>query len=149
MIDWKANKQKTITISFIETKLLIIFMTINIKMWWDRFFKVIIFQISLIYIKCNNCQIIRAFIVFETSFNIKLHYMNIYRHWLRQKIQNEKIIIQRTSSNTILADELIKMLSSQRHKKFIRLIDLKNILIIKDEFRKTKEKIEKDNLKLD
>ena len=49
----------------------------------------------------------------------------------------------------ILADKLIKMLSSQCHKKFIKLIDLKNILIIKDELKKTKKKIEKDDLKLD
>ena len=31
MINWKASKQKTVIISFIEAKLLIIFMTVNIK----------------------------------------------------------------------------------------------------------------------
>ena len=41
------------------------------------------------------------------------------------------------------------MLSSQRYKKFIKLIDLKNILIIKDELKEIKKKIENDNLKLD
>ena len=41
------------------------------------------------------------------------------------------------------------MLSLQRHKKFIKLINLKNILIIKDELKEAKEEIEKDDLKLD
>ena len=149
MIDWKASKQKTIIISFIEEELLIIFMTANTKMWWDRVFEVITFQISFIHIKCDNRQMRRAFTALETSFNIKLRHVNILRHWLRQKMQNEKIIIQWTSNNIILTDKLIKILSSQSRKMFIKLIDFKNILIIKDDIKKTKEKIEKDNLKLD
>ena len=40
------------------------------------------------------------------------------------------------------------MLPSQRHKKFIKLIGLKNILIIKDELKKIKKKVEEDGLKL-
>ena len=100
MINWKTSKQKTIIISFTEAKLLIIFMTVNIKMWWDKFFEIVIFQISFTYIKCDNRQIIRVFIVLETSFSIKLRHVNIHRHWLHQKIQNERIIIQWTSSNT-------------------------------------------------
>ena len=40
------------------------------------------------------------------------------------------------------------MLPSQRHKKFIKMIGLKNILVIKDELRKAKEEVEKDDLKL-
>ena len=148
MIDWKASKEKTIIISSIEAKLLIIFMTANIKMWWDRFFEVIAFQISFTRIECDNRQIIRAFTALGASFSIKLRHVNIHRHWLRQEVQNERIIIQWTPSNTILTDGLIKMLSSQRHKEFIRLIGLKNILITKDELRKAKEEVEEDDLKL-
>ena len=83
MIDWKASKQKTITISFIETKLLIIFMTVNIKMWWNGFFEVIVFQISPTHIEYDNRQIIRSFIALEASFSIKPRHVNIHRHWLR------------------------------------------------------------------
>ena len=103
MIDWKASKQKTIIISSIEVKLLTILMTANTKMWWDRFFEVIAFQIPLTHIECDNRQIIRAFIVLGASFSIKLRHVNIHRHWLRQEVQNERIIIQWTPSNTILS----------------------------------------------
>ena len=54
MIDWKVSKQKTIIISFTEAELLTIFKTTNIKIWWDRFFEIIAFQISSIHIKCDN-----------------------------------------------------------------------------------------------
>ena len=55
MIDWKVNKQKTVTINSIEAELLVIFMTVNIKMWWNRFFEAIIFRISFTHIECDNC----------------------------------------------------------------------------------------------
>ena len=148
MIDWKVNKQKTIIINFTEAELLIIFMTANTKMWWNKFFEIIVFQISSTYIECDNRQIIRAFTALGVSFSIKLRHVDIHQHWLHQEMQNERIIIQWTSSNTILADELIKMLPPQRHKKFIKLIGLKNILIIKDELKKAKEEVEEDDLKL-
>ena len=108
MIDWKASKQKTVITSSTEAELLAISMTVNIKMWWNRFFEAIAFQIPLIHIKCDNRQIIRAFIVLGASFSIKLRHVDIHRHWLCQEVQNGRIIIQWTSSNTILADGLIK-----------------------------------------
>ena len=98
-------------------------------MWWNCFFEAIAFHILSTHIKCDNRQTIRAFIAFEASFNIKLHHVNVHRHWLRQKIQNETVSIKWTSNINILADELIKILSSQRHKKFIKLIDLEDVLI--------------------
>ena len=69
-------------------------MTVNIKMWWNRFLKAIVFQTLFTYIECDNRQTIRTFTAFETFFNIKLRHVDIYRHWLRQKIQNETVNIK-------------------------------------------------------
>ena len=144
MIDWKASKQKTVTISSTEAELLAIFMTVNIKMWWNRFLEIIAFQTSFTYIECDNQQTIRTFTVFGAFFNIKLRHVDIHRHWLRQKIQNETVSIKWIFSINILADELIKILPSQRHKEFVKLIDLKDVLtacIIKEnENEKIKKK---------
>ena len=147
MIDWKANKQKMITTSFTEAELLTISQTTNIKMWWDRFFKAIAFQISSTHIECDNRQIIRAFTAFEASFNIKLRHVDIHRHWLRQEVQNEAISIKWTSSTDILADGLTKILSSQRHKEFVKLIDLEDVLaafIVKENAKESLKKESKD-----
>ena len=95
MIDWKAIKQRTITISFIEAELLVMFMTTNIKMWWNRFFEAIRLKIEEItHIECDNRQIIRAFIKSKSQLIIKLRHVNIHRHWLRQENQKEIINIQ-------------------------------------------------------
>ena len=144
MIDWKASKQKTVTINLTEAKLLAIFMTANIKMWWNRFLEIIVFQTSFTYIKCDNRQTIRVFTTSETFFNIKLRHVDIHRHWLRQKIQNETVNIKWILNINILADELIKILLLQRHKKFVKLIDFEDVLtaciIKKDENEKIKKK---------
>ena len=119
-------------------------MIVNIKMWWDRFLEAIAFQTSFTYIECDNRQTIRAFTTSEAFFNIKLRHVDIHRHWLRQKIQNETVSIKWTLSINILADELIKILSSQRHKKFVKLIDFEDVLTAcitkEDENEKIKKK---------
>ena len=144
-MNWKANKQKTITINLTEAKLLAIFMIVNIKMWWNRFLEIIAFQTSFIYIEYDNRQTIRIFITFGAFFNIKLCHVDIHRYWLHQKIQNRTINIKWTLNINILADELIKILPSQRHKEFVKLINFKNVLtaciIKKDENEKIKKKV--------
>ena len=104
------------------------FMTTNIKMWWDRFFEAIRLKVEEItHIECDNKQIIWAFIKSKNQLIIKLRHVNIHRHWLRQEIQKEIVNIQWISIISILVDELTKMLSSQRHKEFVKLIDLQAI----------------------
>ena len=128
MIDWKVIKQRTVTINFIETELFIMFMTTNIKMWWNRFFEIIQIKFEkIIHIECDNKQMIWAFIAFEAQLIIKFRHVNTYRHWLRQKIQKEIINIQWISIINILVDDLTKILLSQRYKKFVKLIDLQAI----------------------
>ena len=131
-IDWKIIKQKTITINFIEIELLIMSMTINIKMWWNRFFESIQMNMKkLIYIQCDNRQIIRTFIMSTIKLIIKLRHVDIHRHWLRQKMQKNTINIQWIFTTSILIDDFIKILSFQKQKAFVKLIDLKFISISK------------------
>ena len=129
MIDWKASKQKIVTISSIEAELLAIFITANIKMWWDRFLEAIAFQTSFTYIECDNRQTIRVFTAPGAFFSIKLRHVDIHRHWLRQEVQNGIVSIKWTLSISIFADGLIKILPSQRHKEFVKLIGFEDVLI--------------------
>jgi hypothetical protein len=43
-VDWKATKQKTVTISTIEAELLALSLASREMMWWQRFFKAIRFD---------------------------------------------------------------------------------------------------------
>ena len=94
MIDWKSFKQKTITTSFIETKLLILSTAFKELFWWKRFFDSIEFKLKhSTQIQCDNMQTIRVFINDSSQFTIKFRHVNIHKHWLRQKVQNHFIYI--------------------------------------------------------
>ena len=62
---------------------------------------------------------------------IKLRHVDIHRHWLRQKMQKNTINIQWIFTTNILIDDFIKILSFQKQKTFVKLIDLKFISISK------------------
>ena len=128
LIDWKIFKQKTIIINFIEIEFMIMSMTINTKMWWNRFFETINMKMKeFTHIECDNRQTIRVFITSNVKLIIKLRHVDIHRHWLRQKIQKSIITICWISTINILTNDFIKTLSSQKHKNFVKLIDLKRI----------------------
>ena len=94
IINSKIIKQKIITINFIEVELFVMLMTTNIKMWWDQFFEIIQLKIEkIIHIECDNKQIKWTFIKSSAQLIIKLCYVNIHRHWLRQKVQKKIINI--------------------------------------------------------
>ena len=94
VIDWRTVKQITIITFNIETKLLAIFRTIKITIWWKRFFESIKFDTDkTLKIQCDNRQTIRIFIKKIMKFNNKFYCVDIHQHWIRQKMQSEKINI--------------------------------------------------------
>ena len=87
-ITWKTNKQNTVTTSFIKTEFLIIFQTIKKIIYLFRLMKSLILHLSkFLFIKCDNMQIICLLIAEFFKLQIKLRYVNIYSHWLQQKVQ--------------------------------------------------------------
>ena len=125
MIDWKISKQKTVITNSIETELLTISNAIKKLLWWKRFFDSIEFKLnSEIKIQCNNIQTIRVFTHDSSQFIIKLRHVNIHKHWLKQKVQKQIIFIIWISLSTIIVDDFIKTLSSQRHIEFVRHLSL-------------------------
>ena len=58
---------------------------------------------------------------------IKLHHVNIHKHWLRQEVQAGHLKINWISTMQMPADDLIKALSHQKHENFLRLLGLVNI----------------------
>ena len=124
-IDWKAGKQKTVTLSTTEAELLALSATARETIWWERFFETIDFNPGhKTSIECDNKQTIRAFLADNAKYTTKLRHVDIHRHWLRQEVKKGTIAIRWTPTAVILADGLTKALSVQRHKEFIRLIGM-------------------------
>lgn len=123
LIDWKANKQKTVTTSSTEAELLAVSEAAKELIWWLRFFNSINFSLGHTpYIQCDNRQTIRA--LTQPTFSTKLRHGDIHRHWLRQETLKGHIEVDWVASTAILADGLTKALPPQRHKEYIRLLGL-------------------------
>ena len=70
-------------------------------------------------------QIIQAFN--SSNFSTRLRHVDIHRHWLRQKVDLNRIHIFWIFIIKILTDGLIKALPPQRHADFIKLLRLMDI----------------------
>ena len=61
----------------------------------------------------------------------KLKHVDIAQHWLRQEVANKSINIEWISTNNMAADGLTKALHIQKHKEFIKqlnLVDIKHLI---------------------
>lgn len=127
LIDWKANKQKTVTLSSTEAELLAISQTAKKIIWWSRLLNLIEFDPgNQLTIQCDNRQTIRALASDSPRFSTKLRHVDIHSHWLRQEVANMTISVDWVPSAQILADGFTKALPVQRHKDFITLLGLVN-----------------------
>jgi hypothetical protein len=96
--------------------------------WWIHLFEKLKFnsdQKMIIY--NDNLQIIRLLTSEIAKMNIKLRHVDIAQCWLRQSIQQEKIDVEYLFAAHMMIDEMIKLLSSQRHKQFIQQLRLMNV----------------------
>ena len=125
LIDWKANKQKTVTLSSTEAELLAISQVGKETLWWTRLFDLLEFDPGhKVVIQCDNQQTIRAITSENPRFSTKLRHVDIHAHWLRQEIGKKTISIKWVPSAQILADGFTKALPIQRHQEFVRLLGL-------------------------
>jgi hypothetical protein len=116
----------------IETKLLILSRIAKKTIWWKRFFESIQYDsMKKLHIRCDNRQILRVLKKEMLKFDIKLKHVDIHRHWLRQEIQTNRINVSWCSIAEMSANDFIKMLSRQKHEKFLRqlhLIDITHLI---------------------
>jgi hypothetical protein len=127
MIDWAVKKQLIVSIFIIEAKLLSMLHADKELIWWIDLFQKLKFNSNQkIMIYNDNLQIIRFFIskIFKTE--TKLRHVDIAQCWLRQSVQSDYLSMNYLSMTKMITNELTKILSSQKHRKFInqlRLVD--------------------------
>jgi hypothetical protein len=82
------------TTSSIEVELLTLSRIVKKVIWWKRFFKAIQFDsMKKLHVRCDNHQIIRILKKKMLKLKTKLKHVDIHRHWLRQKVQTDRIHI--------------------------------------------------------
>ena len=93
-------------------------------MKFDSNHELIIFNDNLQTIRLLNSEIAKT--------EIKLKHINIAQCWLKQKMQNEHLIIDYVPTAQMVADDFIKILNFQKHKIFINqlnLVDCKKTIV--------------------
>jgi hypothetical protein len=135
-IDWRIAKQATMITFSIEAKLLILFRIAKKTIWWKRFFESIRFDfMKKLHILCDNRQTLRVLNKKLLKLDTKLKHVDIHRHWLRQKIQIERISVNWISTAKMFANDFTTILFRQKHEKFLRqfhLIDISHLIIEND-----------------
>ncbi len=74
----------------------------------------------------DNLQIIQLLISEIVKIDTKLRYIDIAQCWLRKSIQRNILKVTYLLTTQMIADEMTKLLSSQKHKEFIKLLRLVN-----------------------
>lgn len=124
-IDWRASKQQTVTTSTTEAELLAISEAAKSILWWKRLFDTIDFNPEHeLSIKCDNAQTINLLSKEDPQLRTKLRHVDIHHHWLRQEVQAQRIAVNWTATAKMPADGLTKILPTQRHAEFIRMLGL-------------------------
>jgi hypothetical protein len=128
LIDWATKKQTTMSTSITEIELLIMLNVDKKFIWWLNLFKKIEFssdhQMTLYN---DNLQTIRLLISEIAKVDTKLRHIDVTQCWLRKSVQRDILKMNYLLTAKMTADDMTKMLSSQKHKEFMRQLELVNI----------------------
>jgi hypothetical protein len=117
-----------VSTSITEIELLIMLHVDKKFIWWLNLFKKIEFssdhQMTLYN---NNLQTIRLLISKIAKVDTKLRHVDVAQCWLREFVQRDILKMNYLLTTKMTTDEMTKILSSQKHKKFIKQLSLMNI----------------------
>jgi hypothetical protein len=132
MIDWTVKKQFIVSIFIIEAKLFSMLHVDKKILWWIHLFQKLKFDSNQKIMTYNdNLQTIRFLISEILKIETKLRHVDIAHCWLKQSIQNDYFSMNYLFIAKMITNELTKILSSQKHRKFInqlRLVDAKFLI---------------------
>jgi hypothetical protein len=74
----------------------------------------------------DNTQTIRLLISKIAKVDTKLRHVDVAQCWLRESVQRGILKVDYLPTAKMTADEMTKILSSQKHKKFIKQLGLMN-----------------------
>ncbi len=127
LIDWATKKQTTMSTSITEIELLIMLHVDKEFIWWLNLFKKIEFSSDQqMKLYNDNLQTIRLLISEIAKVDTKLRHVDVAQCWLREFVQRDILKMNYLLTAKMTADEMTKMLSSQKHKKFIKQLNLMN-----------------------
>lgn len=127
-VDWKATIQKTVTKSTTEAELVALSKAGTEMQAWQIFFEGIRFDPGITpQLFCDNQQTVGVIQKDQDKLQTKLKHVRIHQLWVRQEVQQNRLLITWLPTKDMLADGLTKILPRQLHKSFIKHLGLVNI----------------------
>lgn len=125
-IDWRSNRQPTVTLSSTEAELYAITHAAKDIIQWERFFTQIGLDLGTetLVLGCDNQQTIRLLTSAVPLLTTRLKHVDVHQNWLRQQIQCGQFAIEWVPTKSISADGLTKSLSGATHQTFCQLLGL-------------------------
>ncbi|KAI9045691.1 uncharacterized protein KD926_006992 [Aspergillus affinis] len=126
-IEWKSGKQRAVTTSTTEAEYVALAEAAKATYWWRRVFKSLEFDPGHSFaIYCDNRQTIDL-LTKDTAQRSKLRHVDINRSWLRQEVQEGRLQVKWIPTNQMTADGFTKALPVQKHREFVKMLNLVNI----------------------
>ncbi|KAI0998917.1 hypothetical protein K3495_g9279 [Podosphaera aphanis] len=127
-IHWNSSKQAIVTTSSTEAELLSLSNATKELIWMQRLFAGIQFNPHTEIENFNdNMQTIRLLNKEDPIIKTRLKHVDIYQHWLKERVQNKQAKVSWISTNKMVADGMTKSLSRPKHMKFVHLLNLVRI----------------------
>jgi hypothetical protein len=128
LVDWVAKKQAIVFTFITEVELLTLLHDVKEYVRWTHLYNKLEFDADHdLIIHEDNLQIIRLMKFKVARVNIKLRHIDVAQCWLQEMMQNDHLNFEYLSINQMIADDLIKLLSSQKHKDFVVNLELVNV----------------------
>jgi len=78
-------------------------------------------------LECDNKQTIRLLEEESTKLTTQLRHIDIHQHWLRQEVQQGRVVAKWVKTSAMIADGMTKVLSGQKHKEFVKMLGMDDI----------------------
>jgi len=146
-IAWKASKQATVTTSSTEAELLSLSQAAKEAMFTARLLKALAVVLEEpLQLECDNKQTIRLLEEESTKLTTQLRHVDIHQHWLRQEVQQGRIVAKWVETSAMIADGMTKVLSGQKHKEFVKMLgmdDIRNKIELETRLEDLKDQLKK------
>ncbi|KAK9444035.1 fungal specific transcription factor [Metarhizium brunneum] len=127
-IAWKASKQTTVTTSSTEAELVAASEAAKEMIAVGRLLQSLDVEFNEpLQMEIDNKQTIRLLVEESAKLTTQLRHVDIYQHWLRQQVQNNRINVRWVESKDMIADGMTKSLPKVRHIKFLRQLRIEDI----------------------
>jgi hypothetical protein len=131
-ISYSFKQQFIIALSFCEMKYMILFEAAKKAIWNKRFLNELNFRDDqLVLIFADNKNVID--LIINSLYHKRTKNIEMRWHWIREMMNRKKIILRYLFISEMIADDLIKSLSTFAFRKFRIMLNLSRWLIEKEE----------------